>query len=149
MTQVTFIGIDGDITKSGPFDGHRLHLIIKHRGCAMGIDKSKRRLGTIIDNSSEGTICALAILDGITDMRGIIPDSSRSCGPHGAGLSLTREDHRGSGLPKVQSMALHIKRTTGLWGKSLQRLEAGNDETTRTISPADNGMFILSTLKQA
>ena len=48
MAVTAFIGIDGDVRKTSPFDGHRLHLVIEDCSRAVGIDEGQRFLVVII-----------------------------------------------------------------------------------------------------
>ena len=41
MTVVAFVAVDWHGREPCPFDGYRLHLIVKDRGRAMGIHKSQ------------------------------------------------------------------------------------------------------------
>ena len=121
MAITAFVGIDGDVCQTSPLDGHRLHLVVENRSCAVGINESQGFFVVIIYDGLQSEIGAFAVLSGVTDMGGIVADGARAEGP--VPRSIT-QDHRGGCLAKVQPHALHIEGTARFWRKGFQRLEA-------------------------
>ena len=120
MAITAFVGIDGDVCQTSPLDGHRLHLVVEDRSCAVGIDEGQRFLVGIIYDGLQSEIGAFAVFGRIADMGGIVADGAMADGP--VPRSIT-QDHRGGCLAKVQPHTLHIEGTTGFWREGFQRLE--------------------------
>ena len=121
MAVTAFVGIDGDVCQTSPFDGHRLHLVVEDCSCAVGIDEGQGFLVVIIYDGLQSETGTLAVFGGVADMGGVVADGARAESP--VPYSFT-QDHRGGGLAKVQPHTLHIERTTGFWREGFQRQEA-------------------------
>ena len=81
MTKIAFIRIDRSLSQTSSRDGHRLHLVVKHRSRTVGIDKSQALLIRILDDSIQCHSGTIAVLRGRTDMESIIPHSTTLNGP--------------------------------------------------------------------
>ena len=120
MAVTAFVGIDRDVRQTSPLDGHRLHLVVEDRSCAVGIDEGQGFLVVIIYDGLQSETGAFAVFGGVADMRGVVADGARAEGP--VPYSFT-QDHRGGGLAKVQPHTLHIEGTARFWREGFQRLE--------------------------
>ena len=73
VTKIAFIRIDGNCSQTSSSNGYRLHLVVKHRSRAMGIDKCQTLLVSLLYDGIQSHFGTVSVLRGRTDMESIIP----------------------------------------------------------------------------
>ena len=106
-------------------DGHRLHLIHKHRRRTMGINHRQIVGIHVSECDFQGPCGPFSRSRRGTDVVAVITDGTCTDGP-GIRLShgILGEDYRGSSLAEVHACTLHIEGSTGGRRDCLQRFEA-------------------------